>query len=82
GELGLEMRIFRNDEISVDDLENNVRPTRSLISPGPGTPKTAGITLEAIRRFAGKIPVLGVCLGHQAIGELFGGRVIRAPEPV
>jgi len=82
GELGVEMRIFRNDEISVDDLENNVRPTRLLISPGPGTPKTAGITLEAIRRFAGKIPVLGVCLGHQAIGELFGGHVIRAPEPV
>lgn len=82
GELGAEMRIFRNDEISVDALENEIRPTRLLISPGPGTPRAAGITEDAIRRFAGKIPILGVCLGHQAIGEIFGGRVARAPEPV
>lgn len=82
GELGVEMRIFRNDEISLDELENDVRPTRLLISPGPGTPAAAGITPDAIRRFAGRIPILGVCLGHQAIGEIFGGRVVRAPEPV
>jgi anthranilate synthase/aminodeoxychorismate synthase-like glutamine amidotransferase len=82
GELGAEMKIFRNDEISVDDAESELRPERILISPGPGTPDDAGITLEAISRFAGKVPILGVCLGHQAIGQHFGGRVVRAPEPV
>ncbi|MER3630775.1 MAG: anthranilate/aminodeoxychorismate synthase component II [Blastocatellia bacterium] len=82
GELGVEMRVFRNDEISVERLGAEIRPTRLLISPGPGTPAAAGITPEAIRLFAGHIPILGVCLGHQAIGEIFGGRVVRAPEPV
>lgn len=82
GELGAEMRIVRNDEITVDDIENVLKPERILISPGPGTPDSAGITLETIARFAGKLPLLGVCLGHQAIGQHFGGRVSRAPEPV
>jgi para-aminobenzoate synthetase component II len=82
GELGAEMKIFRNDEITVDEIENDLKPERILISPGPGTPDTAGITLETIDRFAGKIPILGVCLGHQAIGQHYGGTVSRAPEPV
>ena len=82
GELGAEMRIFRNDEITVDDVESELRPEMILISPGPGNPDGAGITLTAIERFAGKIPIFGVCLGHQAIGQHFGGRVVRAPVPV
>jgi len=82
GELGAEMKIFRNDEITVDDIESELKPERILISPGPGTPDTAGITLESIARFAERIPIVGVCLGHQAIGQHFGGKVIRAPEPV
>ena len=82
GELGAEMRVVRNDEVSVDEIENGIRPERILISPGPGTPDDAGISLGAIDRFAGKLPILGVCLGHQAIGQHFGGRVVRAPEPV
>jgi len=82
GELGADMNIFRNDEITVDQIENDLKPKRILISPGPGTPDSAGITLETIARFAGKVPILGVCLGHQAIGQHFGGKVSRAPEPV
>ncbi|HBR56826.1 MAG TPA: anthranilate/aminodeoxychorismate synthase component II [Blastocatellia bacterium] len=82
GELGAEMRIFRNDEITVDEVESELRPEMILISPGPGNPDGAGITLTAIERFAGKIPIFGVCLGHQAIGQHFGGRVVRAPVPV
>lgn len=82
GELGAEMKIIRNDEMTLDEIENEVRPDRILISPGPGTPDDAGISLDAIKRFEGRVPVLGVCLGHQAIGQHFGGRVIRAPEPV
>ena len=82
GELGSEMTIVRNDEVTVDDIESDLRPEKILISPGPGTPDDAGITLEAIDRFAGKVPILGVCLGHQAIGQHFGGSVVRAPEPV
>jgi len=82
GELGAEMKVIRNDEVSVDDVEHDLKPERLLISPGPGTPDAAGITLDAIDRFAGKIPILGVCLGHQAIGQYFGGKVVRAPEPV
>ena len=82
GELGAEMRIFRNDEIALDSVENELLPEKVLISPGPGTPDSAGITLELIARFAGRIPIFGVCLGHQAIGQHFGGKVIRAPEPV
>ena len=82
GELGADMKVLRNDEITVDKIESDLRPERILISPGPGTPDSAGITLETIERFAGKLPILGVCLGHQAIGQHFGGKVSRAPEPV
>lgn len=81
GELGARMRIFMNDEISAGEIER-LAPDRLLISPGPGVPDNAGISLEVIERFAGKLPILGVCLGHQAIGQHFGGRVIRAPMPV
>ncbi len=82
GELGAEMRVVRNDEVTVDEIEDDIKPTRILISPGPGTPDAAGISLEVIERFANKLPILGVCLGHQAIGQHFGGKVSRAPEPV
>ena len=82
GELGAEMRVARNDEVTVDEIENEIKPERILISPGPGTPDAAGITLGTIDRFANKLPILGVCLGHQAIGQHFGGKVVRAPEPV
>ena len=82
GELGADMKIFRNDEVTVDGIESELRPEKILISPGPGTPDGAGITLDTIARFAGELPILGVCLGHQAIGQHFGGKVVRAPEPV
>jgi para-aminobenzoate synthetase component 2 len=82
GEMGTEMRVVMNDEVSVDEIENEIRPERILISPGPGTPEKAGISLEVIERFAEKLPILGVCLGHQAIGQHFGGKVLRAPVPV
>jgi para-aminobenzoate synthetase component II len=82
GELGVQMRVVRNDEVTVDEIERDVRPNSILISPGPGTPDTAGISLAAVERFGDKMPILGVCLGHQAIGQHFGGSVIRAPEPV
>ncbi len=82
GELGADMKVVRNDEVGVDDIENDLRPEKILISPGPGTPNEAGISLEVVARFASRIPILGVCLGHQAIGQHFGGKVIRAPEPV
>ncbi|HKS09640.1 MAG TPA: aminodeoxychorismate/anthranilate synthase component II [Pyrinomonadaceae bacterium] len=80
GELGEKVEVHRNDRITVQYIESELRPERIVISPGPGTPDGAGITLETIARFAGKVPLLGVCLGHQAIGQAFGGRVIRAPE--
>jgi len=82
GELGADMKIIRNDEASVDQIEKEMQPEKILISPGPGTPDGAGVSLEVIDRFSGKVPILGVCLGHQAIGQHFGGKVIRAPEPV
>ena len=82
GELGAGLQVIRNDEATVDEVENDLRPERILISPGPGTPDGAGISLGIIERFAGRLPILGVCLGHQAIGQHFGGRVVRAPEPV
>ena len=72
-----DIRVFRNDKISLAEIEN-LNPQRLLISPGPCTPKEAGISIDAIRYFGGKIPILGVCLGHQAIGDAFGGTVIRA----
>ena len=82
GELGSQMKVVRNDEVTVDEIENEIRPERILISPGPGTPDGAGISLEVVARFARLVPILGVCLGHQAIGQHFGGKVVRAPEPV
>jgi anthranilate synthase/aminodeoxychorismate synthase-like glutamine amidotransferase len=80
GELGETVEVRRNDQVTVDEIETNLRPERIVISPGPGTPDGAGISLDVIDRFAGQVPLLGVCLGHQAIGQAFGGRVIRAPE--
>lgn len=80
GELGETVEVRRNNRVTLDEIENTLRPERIVISPGPGTPDDAGITLDVIKRFAGKIPLLGVCLGHQAIGQAFGGKVIRAPE--
>lgn len=79
GELGETVIVKRNDEISLDEIEQ-LQPAYLVISPGPCAPAQAGISLEAIRRFAGQIPILGVCLGHQAIGEAFGGRVVRARQ--
>ena len=79
GELGARVEVRRNDQLTVDDVET-LRPERILISPGPCTPADAGISVELIRRFAGKVPVLGVCLGHQALGEAFGGKVVRAKQ--
>lgn len=78
GELGAEVVVYRNDAISVAEIRE-LKPERLLISPGPGTPEMAGVTLDAIREFAGHMPILGVCLGHQAIGQAFGGKVVRAP---
>lgn len=82
GELGAEMEVRRNDEITVDEIENELQPAQILISPGPGTPDDAGISLQVLEKFGEKLPILGVCLGHQAIGQVFGGKVVRAPEPV
>ena len=79
GQLGQKLEVRRNDQITLDEIEQ-MRPERIVISPGPCTPKEAGISVPLIQRFAGKIPILGVCLGHQAIGAAFGGRVIRAPK--
>ncbi|TCL55844.1 anthranilate synthase component II [Hydrogenispora ethanolica] len=81
GEMGVAIRVFRNDRITLNELAA-IQPERLVISPGPCTPKESGISMAAIRHFSGKIPILGVCLGHQCIGEVFGGKVIRAPEPV
>jgi len=80
GELGATVEVRRNDRVTLDEIENRLRPERIVISPGPGTPNDAGITLDVIKRFAGKVPLLGVCLGHQSIGQAFGGKVVRAPE--
>lgn len=77
GELGEDIRVYRNDKIKVEDIVR-LNPDRIVISPGPCTPKEAGISIEVIRYFADKMPILGVCLGHQAIGEAFGGDVVRA----
>jgi anthranilate synthase/aminodeoxychorismate synthase-like glutamine amidotransferase len=77
GEMGQEVEVRRNDQTTVEDIER-LRPSHILVSPGPCTPQEAGISIEVIRHFAGKTPVLGVCLGHQALGAAFGGKVIRA----
>ena len=79
GELGREVLVRRNDGITADEIAA-LAPQYLVIGPGPCSPKEAGVSVEAIRRFAGRIPVLGVCLGHQAIGEAFGGRIVRAQE--
>ena len=81
GELGETLRVERNDAISVDDVAA-LRPSAIVLSPGPGAPAEAGITVPVIQRYGAQVPILGVCLGHQAIGEAYGGRVIRAPRGV
>jgi len=79
GELGAEVVVRRNDQITVEEVED-MRPERIVLSPGPCTPQEAGISIELVRHFAGKIPVLGVCLGHQAVGAAFGGEIVRAAK--
>jgi len=79
GELGAEIVVFRNDKVAPEQIEE-MGPERIVISPGPCTPREAGISVEVIRRFAGKVPILGVCLGHQSIGYAFGGRIVQAPR--
>ena len=79
GELGAEVAVYRNDQITIGDIEA-LAPDHLVISPGPCTPNEAGVSVEAIRHFAGKLPILGVCLGHQAIGQAFGGRIVHARE--
>lgn len=78
GELGAECKVYRNDRINLQEAEE-LSPSHIIISPGPGTPDDAGISKEIISHFAAKVPILGVCLGHQAIGEVFGAKVVRAP---
>jgi anthranilate synthase/aminodeoxychorismate synthase-like glutamine amidotransferase len=78
GELGADMQVYRNDQITVAEIER-LAPEKIVISPGPCTPKEAGISCDVIRHFAGRVPLLGVCLGHQCIGEVFGGEIVRAP---
>ncbi len=79
GELGVEVKVVRNDEIGVADIAE-IKPDQIVISPGPCTPNEAGISVETIRTYAGRIPILGVCLGHQSIGQAFGGRIVHARE--
>lgn len=78
GELGARMEVFRNDQIELDRIDET-QPEKVVISPGPCTPNEAGVSVDLVRRFSGRIPMLGVCLGHQCIGQAFGGKVVRAP---
>jgi len=80
GELGQKVEVRRNKETTAAEIESKLKPERIVISPGPGTPTDAGISLNVVERFAGRIPILGVCLGHQVIGQVFGGNVVRAPD--
>ena len=80
GELGETIEVRRNDRVRVEEIDLHLRPSRIVISPGPGTPEGAGQSMKIIEHFAGKIPILGVCLGHQAIARVFGGRVVRAAQ--
>lgn len=79
GELGEDVRVYRNDKITIDEIDA-LRPQRLVISPGPCTPKEAGVSVDAIRHFGGRLPLLGVCLGHQSLAVAFGGEVIRADK--
>lgn len=79
GELGADVRVYRNDKITLKEIED-LKPERIVISPGPCSPNEAGISISVIRHFAGRIPILGVCLGHQSIGAAFGGEIVRAPS--
>ncbi|MDH5485045.1 MAG: aminodeoxychorismate/anthranilate synthase component II, partial [Gammaproteobacteria bacterium] len=79
GELGADVVVYRNDQITIEDIEK-MQPERIMISPGPCTPNEAGISMQVIEHFAGKLPILGVCLGHQSIGQVFGGKIIHARE--
>ena len=79
GELGADVEVHRNDQITIEDIEK-MQPERIMVSPGPCTPNEAGISMQAIEHFAGKLPILGVCLGHQSIGQVFGGKIIHAKQ--
>ena len=79
GELGEDVRVYRNDQITVAEIEK-LKPDHIVISPGPCTPNEAGVSVETIRKLAGKVPILGVCLGHQSIGQAFGGKIVRARQ--
>ncbi|HEY8670807.1 MAG TPA: aminodeoxychorismate/anthranilate synthase component II [Terriglobales bacterium] len=79
GEMGEEVAVYRNDQVTIEEVEA-MRPERILISPGPCTPQEAGISIDIFRHFSGKLPILGVCLGHQALGAAFGGKIVRAPH--
>ncbi len=81
GELGADIRVYRNNEVTLDEIDA-MKPARIVISPGPGRPEDAGITVDTIRRFGPTVPLLGVCLGHQAIGMVYGGTVCRASAPI
>src|ERR1051325_1653061 len=82
GELGADVLVRRNDEVSVREVEGEIRPDRVVVSPGPGTPDEAGVTLELMRSLSGRVRMLGVCLGHQSRAQIFGGGLVRAPDPV